>query len=72
MTTPIDASHFGRQLKRARRAARLNLSELSTLLNLPRRDIIRIEMGRQVMPAVPLYRLVYWGLRALMNRHQAI
>lgn len=65
MVTLIDAHYFGNELRRARKSARLNLSETANLLHIDRRDLLRFEVGAKVMPPAVVHRLFHFGLVVL-------
>ncbi len=68
MVTLIDAHYFGHELRRARKSARLNLSETANLLHIDRRDLLRFEVGAKIMPPAVLHRLFHFGLIVLKKQ----
>ncbi len=70
MVTLIDAHYYGNELRRARKSARLNLSETANILNIDRRDLLRFEVGTKILPPAVLHRLFHFGLVTIYTRHK--
>ena len=64
----IDAKHFGRMLKYARRENKMSMEDCAKLLKISKSDLRQFERGTNIIGEHVLSRLMLYGLMLLKAR----